>query len=638
MCGLAGVIDARGHRVPERTGEAVFQELSHRGPDAERCWQEGPATLFHCRLRILDLSEAADQPMETQGGRRLIAAYNGEIYNFRELRSELSGRGYTFRTASDTEVLLAGFTEWGTDVFRRARGMWAAALWEPDRNRLVLARDPLGKKPLFYATGPGRIAFASTLRALIPLLERTPDINPEAIDCYLGHLVVPFEHVAFSGVEKVPPGVSLEWTPDAPLTSTRYWSIPAAPDLEPEPAVAVGEIERLLRIAVRRRLESDVPLGVFLSAGYDSGLVAALAAEESGRPLLAVTAGTSGDAGDERDTARLVAERYGLRHHPLEVPALSAANLPLLIAEAGEPFGDPSILPSYEVARAARREITVALTGDGGDEGFFGYATFRGVHLAERYRAVTPSAVRSLLRSATAGATRAGLWRQAGALFDYGSEPLAAGFRNRMGFSAEQRAQLAGDRLKVNGHRAEHIYGDRLARLAGLPDADALRRMFFETYLPNDYLVKVDTATMAASLEARSPFLDVDLVEYVLRLPARIAFPGGRLKALLRPLVEKMLPPALLNRPKTGFGIPVGAWMRSQLGGAMEEFIFRPGTLMADLIDLKVARQFYQEHQRGADHSTRLWSLLALGVWSAVVVEQRWPASDPLPVGRAPVA
>jgi asparagine synthase (glutamine-hydrolysing) len=630
MCGFGGVVDLR--RGPPGSLAPVAEALAHRGPDARNEWREGPCALVHCRLRVLDLSARADQPMASDAA-RVVVVYNGEIYNFRELRAELEAAGWSFTTRSDTEVLLAGYQAWGSAVFARLRGMFAAAFWHPDEQRLTLARDPLGKKPLVYAESPGRIAFASSIGALLPLLESAPAVDRRALDCYLGHTVVPFEHAIFEGVTKLPPGGLLEWNGGRSRTS-RFWRVPAAPAASPAPPREVAaELERLLRTAVRRRLESDVPLGLFLSAGFDSSLVAALAAEEHGGRLVAVTAGTVGSGYDERSVAALVAQRYHLEHRLLEVPALSAASLPMLLAELGEPFGDSSILPSYDVARAARREITVALTGDGGDESFFGYATFRGVRLGQRYRRWVPSPVRRLLHAATDGLTREGWLRRAGALFEYGVGPISESYRNRMGFSGRERSALL--RGAVPGHSAEHVYAERLERFRNLPDADALRRTFFETYLPNDYLAKVDTATMAASLEARSPFLDLDVVEFALSLPEATAFRGGQLKALLRPLVVRLLPPEVLQRPKTGFGVPVGDWMRGPLAGALEEFVFRPDTAMAGLIDPVVARRVYAAHLAGADHGTRLWSLLCLGVWSAVVLERRWASTEPLPVDRA---
>ena len=637
MCGLAGIVNGGGAAASKQQVERSFNALANRGPDAQHIWQEGSCTLLHARLRILDVSERADQPMSSASPRRLVMIYNGEIYNYRTLRSDLSSEGWQFKTTSDAEVLLQGFQAWGLDVFRRARGMWAVAFWEPDAKRLTLARDPLGKKPLVYFAEHNRIVFASNAGALLGLLDRTPAIDLDALDCYLGHLCIPQEHSIFQGVRKVQPGTALIWEANGRTESRRYWNPPHQPDLTLGYADAVDETERLLRESVRRRLESDVPLGVFLSAGYDSGVVAALAAQESGRALVAVTAGTTGSGYDERGPAALIAERYGLSHRPLEVDPLSAAPLPELIAELGEPFGDSSLLPSYQVARAARREITVALTGDGGDEGFFGYETFRGVWLAEKYRHVVPKPVRDWLWKWNHSRTANGWRRGAEAILEYGRLDLALSFRNRMGFSEEQRRRLLPRTGNGHAHFAEHIYAQRLRSHAQLPDADALRRTLLETYLPNDYLAKVDTATMAASLEARCPFLDTDLIEFLLRLPESTLFAGGRLKDMLRPLARRLLPQELVNRRKTGFGVPVASWLRTSLTGAFETFVLRPGTSMSELINQDASRQYFLEHARGADHSTRLWGLLALGVWASVILDRTWKPSDPLPVALAAV-
>jgi asparagine synthase (glutamine-hydrolysing) len=635
MCGLAGVVRVSGTAPAEDAVSRSLAALAHRGPDANRVWRQGPCTLLHTRLRVIDLTARSDQPMVRAGKQEVAMAYNGEIYNFRELRSQLEQQGWDFSTTSDGEVLLQGYQAWGIDVFRRARGMWSVAFWHPAERRLVLSRDPLGKKPLLYAATAHGIVFGSNVSSILPLLDTRPAVDPVAIDCYLAHLVVPFEHSVFQGIVKVPPGGIVTWTPERGATVEQFWRVPE--DVAPGNGDAVEEVERLLRQAVRRRLESDVALGVFLSAGYDSGLVAALAAQESRRPLLAVTAGTRGSGYDERNAARSVAARYGLEHRELEVPPLSAASLPRLLGELGEPFGDASLLPSYEVARAAREQITVALTGDGGDEAFFGYGTFRAAYWAVWYRRLVPAPLRRALEARTRDITVDGWRRRTAALFEYGAGPLASSFRNRMGFAPQQRARLLGGRGDHGLHRAEHVYAERLARWHNLNDADALRRTFFETFLPNDYLTKVDTATMAASLEARSPFLDLDLVEFVLRLPLDVSFPGGRLKALLQPLVRRHLPPEILHRPKTGFGVPVGEWLRGPLRGSFEEFVCRPGTLMADLVAPDVAREFLAAHVRGADHGTRLWALLALGVWAAVVGEGRWAPAEPLPVDGSTV-
>lgn len=637
MCGLAGLVALSGDALPRHRVDAAMDSLARRGPDARGIWQEGPCTLLHCRLRVLDTSERADQPMCRDAAHRVVMVYNGEIYNYRSLRQELQREGERFRTSSDAEVFLAGFSRWGQEVFRKARGMWAVAFWEPATRRLTLSRDPLGKKPLVYLATDHRVAFGSSVAALLSVAGDVPETDLAALECYLGSLVVPYEHSIFRGLWKVPPGSLVTWSPDAPTKTTRYWTLPQSEGRDGSSPEIANEIERLLRVAVRRRLESDVPLGVFLSAGYDSGIIAALAAQESGRALVAVTAGTSGSRHDERPLAAVVAQRYGLAHHPVEMPALTASSLPLLMAELGEPFGDSSIIPSFDVARAARGDMTVALTGDGGDEAFFGYSTFRGVHLSAYYRRVVPRMVRDALWRATRGVATQDWRRGMAAVCEYGRDTLAVSFRNRMAFGPEDRARLLGERT-TGSHRAEHIYADRLRSWANLPDADALRRTWYETYLPNDYLTKVDTATMAASLEARSPFLDVDMVEFLLRLPQSLAFPGGRLKALLRPLAARLLPPAILSRRKTGFSVPVDEWLRGALRPAFEEFVLRGGTRIAQLLDRGQVRRMLAAHERGADHGTRLWALLALGVWCAVVVERRWPATDPLPVAGAPVS
>jgi asparagine synthase (glutamine-hydrolysing) len=630
MCGIAGLIASGVPNLPSGADDAVLLALARRGPDSARVWAEGPCRLFHRRLRILDVRERSDQPMELrQDGRRLFMVYNGEMYNFRELREELNRQGATFATTSDSEVLLRGFHVWGDDVFRRARGMWALAFWDPDALELTLVRDPLGKKPLYYSKTPDGLAFASNIPAMLHLVSRTPEIDPDALDCYLAHLSIPQEHEVFRGIAKVPPGSIVRWK-RGEVQIQRYWQSPDRPSAGAR--LDLDHIEALLRQAVRRRLVSDVPLGLFLSAGIDSGLVAALAAQESSAPLVAVTAGTTGSGYDEREAAGRVASRYGLTYRPIEVPPLSAGALPALLGELGEPFGDSSLLPSYDVARAARAELTVALTGDGGDEAFFGYPTFRAVHFAAGYRRITASWLRTQLSRSTRHHVSRVTAQKLGAFLEYGSKPLESSFRNRMGFSVDQRKRLLRAGSSPNGHDAEHIYAKPLGRWRDLPDADALRRTFYETFLPDDYLTKVDTATMAASLEARCPFLDVDFVEHILGLPRRELFPRGENKAVLRRIAAKYLPDEIMERPKSGFGVPVATWLRTSLGPAMEEFVFRENGVLPELLDLREARTYMNAHLRGADHGTRLWGLLALGVWAAIFVDRRFRATEVLPM------
>lgn len=624
MCGLAGLI---GGKMDERAWRRVAEMLARRGPDASRLWSDGAdVALFHARLRVVDLSLEADQPMEREFfGMRLMIAFNGEVYNCAWLRAQLEADGAAFRTRSDTEVLLAGFARWGEDVFRRARGMWAAAIWNPAERRLVLARDPLGKKPLFYSCCDGAITFASTLRALLALSPQTPRLSSRALDAYLGLLYVPPSLSIFEGVRKVPPGSVVSWRQgDVPRVAT-YWEPPPPDSHGPPFAEAAGEIERLLRAAIRRRLESDVPLGIFLSAGVDSGLVAALAAQESGARLVAVCAGTKGHPSDERSGARLVANRCGLDFREVELPPLSAGALPGLIADVGEPFGDSSLVSTYAVANAARAEMTVALTGDGGDEGFFGYRAFTGVRWAARWRRCVPAPLRRLAVRATDGWRDGGARQAAATLLRMGAGPLADNYVNRMGFSARDRAALLRPEWRVAPPQAEAFLRDLLLESRHCPDVDALRRAMVRGDLPGDYLVKVDSATMAASLEARCPFLDRDLLDFVLRVPPRVSFFEGRRKALLWPLVNRLLPEELRRRPKTGFSPPLSGWFRGPLIEPFRGLVLDASGTLCDAVDPSVAARFLEEHRRGWDHATRLWGLLALAVWWRIFVDCRAP-------------
>jgi asparagine synthase (glutamine-hydrolysing) len=364
-----------------------------------------------------------------------------------------------------------------------------------------------------------------------------------------------------------------------------------------------------------------------MSAGKDSGLIVALAAQESNGALRTFTAGTRGNPDDERAEARLVAEQYGTAHTEVEVPPLSADGLPRLLWEAGEPFGDASLLPSAAVAAAARRHVTVALTGDGGDELFFGYRVFQGVRAGAWLRRVVPAPVLSRLRPLVGGRGAAGWRAQADALMQYATD----GFSNRMGWDPADRARLL---RRPERELQEGLYRTRLARWAGMGAADALRRTLIETSLPNDYLTKVDSGSMSVALEARSPFLDLDLVELMLSVPEQLALPGGRPKALLAPLVRKYLPASLHHRRKTGFGVPVRQWLLGPLRERYSRFVLQPGRAIHEWIDPDAAQAAYAALERGSARADRVWALMVLGVWGAVTLDGAIDADEPL-VGAA---
>lgn len=626
MCGFGGVVLNNGDLVDESVLRRMGAAVAHRGPDGTHHQQLAGIGLVHCRLAVIDLSSRADQPF-TRADMGAVLAFNGEIYNYRELRRSLCADEIRFETQSDTEVLLTALVRGGPAALAQLRGMFALALWRPAERSLLLARDPLGKKPLFYAwRSDGALVFGSTLQAVLTGLGRTPPVSQAAVAQYLAHTVLPQEHVIYEGIHRVPPASWIRF--DGPRESARgcYWEPAATADWRGTAAELDDAIELRLRESVRRRLVADVPVGAFLSAGIDSGTVVALMAQASAAPVLTFSAGTSGDPNDERPAARAVADRYATRHTEVEVPPLSASDLPTLLWQAGEPFGDASLLPSARVAAATRGAASVVLTGDGGDELFFGYTVFAGVRWAEQARALLPRPLIRALRPLGAN-HGAGARTRLDAVLEYAAAPLADSFRNRMGWSRAARARLL---RSAESGAAESIYHDRLLRYRALPDADALRRTLLGTWLPNDYLAKVDIATMSVALEARSPFLDVDLVDFMLRVPSSVAFPNGQAKALLRRLAGRLLPSSILERPKTGFGIPVRKWLLGPLRGAYERFVTRPGLAMHEWIDPAAARDAYHALEAGSARADRVWLLFTLGVWAAMAVDGTLSPTEPL--------
>lgn len=627
MCGFGGIVLPNDGQVPGATLARMGAVLRHRGPDGTHETALPGLGLVHCRLAIIDLSSRADQPL-ARSDLGAVIAYNGEIFNFRELRADLERKGVRFETESDTEVLLAALTRGGPEALRSLRGMFALSLWRPGERTLLLARDPLGKKPLFYSSrADGALVFGSTIEAVLAGLGRTPPVSGRAVGHYLAHMVVPQEEVIYEGLHRVQPGSWIRFEGPREVARGRYWEPSARAEWSGNGADLQLEIEQRLRTAIRRRLVSDVPVGAFLSAGLDSGTVVALMAEEASEPVLTFSAGTPGDPLDERPEARAVAARYGTRHTEVDVPPLSASDLPRLLWHAGEPFGDASLLPSARVAAAARSGVSVALTGDGGDELFFGYSVFAGVRLAERVRRFMPARVLREARALLGDDTSAGARNKIDALLEYAGQPIAESFRNRMAWDRAARHRLL--RAPEAG-AAELIYRDRLERLTHLPDADALRRTLLGTWLPNDYLVKVDVATMAVALEARCPFLDVDLVELLLQVPADVAFPGGQPKALLLPLARRLLPPQIVRRRKTGFGIPVREWLLGPLREHYARFVTAPGRAIHEWIDPAEAARAFDALDAGSVRADRVWLLFVLGVWGALALDRSLGPDEPL--------
>ena len=612
MCGIAGLVLPRGATADAGALRRMAGALAHRGPDEQVVAPLGRAGFGFCRLSIIDVAGGA-QPIANEDGTALIVL-NGEIYNHVELRRELEARGHRFRTRSDVEVALHGYEEWGDAVPARLRGMFALAVWDEPRQRLLLARDRLGKKPLVYHAGPAGFAFASELRALVeaPFVPRA--VDRAAVHQYLTWQYVPAPLTAFAGVRKLRPGHVLA-VEEGRVEERPYWR----PRLEPDDSIteedAATEVRRLLADAVKVRLMSEVPLGAFLSGGIDSSAIVALMAEHG--PVRTFSVGFEEEGFSELPYARLVAERYGTTHAEIVVRSRAAEVLPRIVEHHGEPFGDSSALPTWHLAETTAGHVTVALNGDGGDELFAGYDRYA---LQERtWAAQRVPALRTLAGAAAGPAAlfdrRAARYLRRLAAGD--AESYARGVslldpeEKRVLYSVEMRRAVEG----------ADVYAAFREDFARPQRGDLLNRALYADtlgYLPDDLLVKVDIATMAHGLEGRSPLLDQHLVDFALRLPSRLKRRGSEGKLVLKRAVADLLPREVLERPKMGFGIPASRWLRGELRPLLEETLFSTAARTRGFFEPRAVRALVDAHATGRqDHGPRLWLLLMLELWCA---------------------
>jgi asparagine synthase (glutamine-hydrolysing) len=622
VCGICGIASARGAADPDRVA-AMSATLVHRGPDSFGDYVDGPVALAARRLSIIDLA-TGDQPIGNEDG-TLHVVQNGEIYNYRELRLELERSGHRFRTSGDTEVLVHLYEEHGDRFAERLRGMFALAIWDARRRRLLLARDRFGIKPLYYRTDVDGLQFASELRAL-----PRADIDLDALDAFLSFNSIPAPLTIFAGTRKLPPGHLLIWTEAGGVTVERYARpspVRAAEERNDDEAELVEELRARIRDSVRAHLVSDVPVGVLLSGGVDSSLLAALAAEEGGEPLRTFSIGFVEPTFDELDDARLVAERYATRHRELVVRPDAALLLPALAEAFDEPFADSSALPTYLVSRLAAEDVKVALSGEGGDELFGGYYTYAADLLAARLGGVARLA-RPLVERLPSSNARASLdYRAKRFVRAAHLPPLERHHGWKEIFSADTRAELTG---RVGGFDPVDLLRERYAETAGADQLARLQDVDLGLYLVDDLLVKTDRASMAHSLEARVPYLDTVVTNLALALPTRHKVRGLRKKVLLRKAAEPLLPARIVHGKKRGFSIPAAAWLRGELEP------FAHDTLAAD----RIARQGFfrpeavtrvlDDHVAGReDLSRQLWGLLAFTLWHEAHVERRPGALRP---------
>ena len=613
MCGIAGAVSDEIDPSDEGLVARMLACLVHRGPDDQGIARSSVAVLGVRRLSVIDVA-GGHQPMANEDG-SVVAIQNGEIYNYRLLRDLLSARGHQFRTRADTEVIPHAYEEWGPHFVEHLRGMFALAVWDERRRTLVLARDRLGKKPLIYALDDRRLVFASELQAIHAALAQRR-VDEDAIGEYFAFGYVPAPRTGFAGVRKVRPGHLLVVTNGA-TEERRYWQVRYEPKLAISRAEAVQGFRTTFDEAVRVRLESDVPIGVLLSGGMDSSAVVASAARQVSSRLKTFSVGFAEAGYDELPYARLIAQRYGTDHHEFVVDMDAAAVLPQLVRHFGEPFADSSAIPTYWVARKAREHVTVVLNGDGGDELFGGYLRYRGVALAGYVDRVPGLAT---LLAGTGDILPKALTR--GRRLGRALRFMRAASRDQLERYYRWVGYFTGDRRTstLAGPLAGRSYANLIADAADDAHAsDRVERMMaadLTSYLPGDLLVKMDIATMANSLEARSPFLDQEVVDFVTALPRSYKVSARRSKILLREAMRGILPETTLTRAKMGFGVPVGPWLRGPLRPLLEDALLASDTHIRPLVQPAAVRQLVREHvSGGADHTPFLWCLLMLELW-----------------------
>ena len=622
MCGIAGFAftDPR-HPVDRELLRSMTDTLRHRGPDADGAHVGAGVGLGHRRLSIIDLS-TGDQPIYNET-RTVAIVFNGEIYNFAELARELEARGHTFVTRSDTETIVHAYEDFGVECVSRLRGMFTFALWDEPRRRLVLARDRAGKKPLYYHADGERLVFASEIKALLkdPSIKRR--ISVESLHDYFTFGNIPAPGTVFQDIQQIPAGHVLVWE-RGQARLHEYWDVTFDPTGPSTPGAASEAFSALFDEAVRMRMVADVPLGAFLSGGIDSSAVVASMARQSARPVVTTSVGFAERTHSELDHARAVAKALGTEHHELLVKPDAIADLPKLVWHLDQPFADSSALPTYYVSRATRERVTVALSGDGGDELFAGYQRRYGIHrLEQRLRRVIPGPVRRgvlapLARIYPRSERIPRPLRLKLVLSNLGQSFERAYFNDMSLFLEEERQALLTPELLAQVRHHDPLAG--FARhFDRVRDADPLSRVLyvdFKTWLANDILVKVDRMSMACSLEVRAPLLDHKIVEFAASLPSNLKFRGSVSKYLLKRHVASRLPDADVHRPKQGFELPLAGWLRGDLRDVAQDLLFSTRSTGRGYVRPETVKGIWDAHQGGTrNHAPQLWALMVLELW-----------------------
>lgn len=626
MCGLVGFVsDNELFEEYSNTLPHAIELLAHRGPDADGMWVSSPCGLGSTRLAIVDLSATGNQPMTDESGEVCIA-YNGEIYNFRKLREDLQAKGHRFRSGTDTEVILRLYKEYGDACVHYLRGMFAFAIWDSRNQRLLLGRDIMGEKPLYYYHDSNKFLFGSEIKAILKFPHVPKIVNQDAVPHYLVHGYVPAPETFFKGIHELPPGHILILE-QGQIAIKQYWDIPHGVDVP----IGISEHEtsaRLLELlseAVRSRLMSDVPLGAFLSGGVDSSAIVALMTRFTDAPVKTFSIGFAGDQSfDELDHARFVARTFETDHHEFVVKPDAIELLPQLVRHYDQPFADSSALPTFLVSQLTREYVTVALTGDGGDELFAGYDRFIAAQVAERYRRA-PKAIQSGLTRFAAmlpeSTSYGGFTKRIRRFVEHAASPLPQRYLGWVGVFQDEylREILRGyDPTSGPGRRFEEQF-------ESVQTSDLLSQLLYvnsKTYLPGDLLVKVDRMSMAHSLETRAPLLDQELVEFAATIPSNMKIRRLTSKHIFKEALKGVIPQQILKRKKHGFGVPVGKWFRGELYEYSTEVLLSSQATQRGYFQIPALRRLLSEHQSGRrDHGQRLWALLTFELWHRLYID-----------------
>ncbi len=621
MCGITGFVNKNGRAADRELLEAMNLAIIHRGPDEDGFFVHKNVGLAMRRLSIIDLA-SGQQPIFNADRTKCIV-FNGEIYNYQELREGLMARGHELFTKSDTEAVLRLYEELGPECLQHLRGMFAFAIWDDVDKSLFLARDRIGKKPLLYSRQPnGDLIFGSEFQALLKHPSISREVDYDAIDSYFTYLCVPAPQTAFKAIRKLEPGHWLRWK-NGDIETHRYWLPDFSKKIKISEEEVIEETTRIVRESTKLRMISEVPLGAFLSGGVDSSVVVALMAQESPTPVKTFSIGFEEQDFSELKYAKTVAEHVGAEYNEFIVRPNAVEVLPTLVDHYGEPYADSSAIPTYYVSKETRKHVTVALNGDGGDESFGGYERYAAMQLAEIYQRF-PGSLRKIFFEAPVKALPSSELRRS-RIRDVQRFIKAANLSRSeryyywmSGIKDSMKEELYTDEFKrrENGNNPFHFIDQwfKQANGSGMLDSTLLADQM--TYLPNDLLVKVDIASMANSLEARSPFLEHKVIEFAASLPENLKMRRFQTKYLLKKVAARLVPRSVVYRQKMGFGVPVGKWFRGEMRDFVHSVLLSERAMKRGLTEPAVVARWIDEHETAvADHTFHIWGLLMLELW-----------------------